>query len=340
MRLAICLLWVSALLLLSSHAKAAVQGQVELEITGDSRSGAGMSFQQWGQALSAAGVQNVRLRSGQDGDKPGIEVGGTAQMPFYKVTAVLGSGDVLIVPGARFRRSECKKLATWLDDLAKLGPPEKREKVAAFGLLATQFQKVNTDLSKPVGFSTQGMTRSEAVNKIAGQLGLTLTIDGTLTEGDDKIEEELTNVSSGSALACILRPIGFCMVPRASGETLSYTVKKAELDHEVWPIGWPADDRKVLPGIQAFHKVNVANKRVTDVLAAIGKNLNVPVLYDHNAMARHGIDLDKTLVTYSNQRTTYKFALDRMLGKVELKLEVRIDEAGKPFLWISTLKPV
>ena len=175
-----------------------------------------MSFQQWGQALAAAGVQNFRLRSAQEGDKPAIEVGGTQQMPFYKVTAVLGAGDELIVPGGRFRRSECKKLAAWLDDLAKRGPPEKREKVSAFGLTASQLEKVNADLSKAVGFSTKGMTRSEAVNKIAGQLGLSLKIEGALADGDDKIEEELSGFSSGTALACILRPIGFCMVPRGS----------------------------------------------------------------------------------------------------------------------------
>ena len=29
-----------------------------------------------------------------------------------------------------------------------------------------------------------------------------------------------------------------------------------------------------------------------------------------------------------------------MLGKIGLKFEVRVDEAGKPFLWVSTIKPV
>ena len=172
-------------LLAAATAWAAPAGQVQLEIAGDAQLGAGMSFQQWGQALAAAGVQNFRLRSGQEGDKPSIEVGGTERMPFYKVTAVLGSRDELIVPGDRFRRSECKRLAAWLDDLAKRGPPEKREKVSAFGLTASQLDKVNADLSKTVGFSTKGMTRSEAVNKIAGQLGLALKIEGVLADGEE-----------------------------------------------------------------------------------------------------------------------------------------------------------
>jgi hypothetical protein len=314
---------------------------VELEIAGNSQIGAGMSFQQWGQALSAAGVQGFRLRAAQQGDKPAIEVGGTDQSPVYKVTAVLGAGDDLVVPGGRFRRTECKQLAAWLNDIAKRGPPEKREKLSAFGLTASQFQKVNSDLSKGVGFSTKGMTRSEAVDKIGGQLGLTLKIEDAFSDGDDKIDEDLSALSSGSALACILRPIGSCLVPRVDGETLSYAVKKAQLDQEVWPVGWPAEGgQKVLPALYEFHNVNVSGVAATKLLAVVGKQIEAPVLFDHNALARHVVDPDKATVSHPQQRTTYSLALRKMLGKVGLKFEIRVDEAGKPFLWVSTIKPV
>jgi hypothetical protein len=341
MRLA-SIIWASVgLVFFASTARGVPPGQVELEIAGNSQLGAGMSFQQWGQALSAAGVQGFRLRAAQQGDKPAIEVGGTEQLPLYKVTAVLGAGDELVVPGGRFRRTECKQLAAWLNDIAKRGPLEKREKLSAFGLTASQFQKVNTDLSKGVGFSTKGMTRSEAVDKIGGQLRLPLKIEDALSDGDDKIEDDLSALSSGSALACILRPIGSCLVPRVDGETLSYAVKKAQLDQEVWPVGWPAEGgQKVLPGLYEFHNVNVSGVAATKLLAVVGKQIEAPVLFDHNAMARHGVDPDKATVSHPQQRTTYSLALRKMLGKVGLKFEIRVDEAGKPFLWVSTIKPV
>ncbi len=235
-------------------------------------------------------------------------------------------------------------MAAWLDDLAKRGPPDKRERVSAFGLTGSQLQKVNADLAKAVGFSTKGMSRSDAVDKIAGQLGLKLAIDGSLTDGakeDDKIEEELSGLSSGTALACILRPIGFCFVPHESGDTLAYTVRKADLDKEIWPIGWPAENGpKVLPSIYEFHNVNISNVAATKVLAVIGKQLGVPVLYDHNALAKYNIDLDKAVLSHPQARTTYSVGLRRMLAKVGLKFELRVDEAGKPFLWVSTMKPV
>ena len=330
-----------ASLVLTITAWAAPAGQVQLEIAGDGQLGAGMSFQQWGQDLAAAGVQNFRLRSAQEGDKPSIEVGGTERMPLYKVTAVLAARDELFVPGGRFRRSECKKLAAWLDDLAKRGLPEKREKLSAFGLTASQLQKVNADLSKAVGFVTKGLTRSEAVTKIAEQLGLSLKIEDALTDGDDKIEEDLSGLSSGTALACILRPIGSCLLPRESGETLAYAVKKAQLDQELWPVGWPAEGaQKVLPALYEFHNVNVSGVTAAKLLEVVGKQITAPVLYDHNALARHGVEPDKAIVTHPQQRTTYSVALRKMLGKIGLKFEVRVDEAGKPFLWVSTIKPV
>jgi hypothetical protein len=330
-----------AALALAGTAWAAPTGVVELVIVGEAQLGAGMSFQQWGQALSAAGVKNFRLRSAQAGDKPLIEVGGKPQMPLYKVTAVLGARDELVVPGGRFRRSECKQLAAWLDELAKRGPPEGREKVSAFGLTTSQLQKASADLSKTVGFSTKGMTRSAAINKIAGRLGLSLKIEDALTDGDDQIEEELSAISCGTALACILRPIGYCMVPCESGETLSYAVKKAALDQEIWPVGWPAEGaQKALPDLYELHNVNVSGVTAAKLLEEVGKQVKSPVFYDHNALARYGIEPDKATVALAQQRTTYSIAMRKMLGKIGLKFEVRVDEAGKAFLWVSTIKSV
>lgn len=322
----------------SAPAPAAPVGQVKLEIVGDAQQGAGMSFQQWSQALGQAGIK-ARMRAATEADKPKIESVGTDQMPIYKVTGVLTSRDELVLPGARFRRSDAKRLAEWLDDIAKRGPPDRREPVVAFGLTEKQLEKAHNDLAKPTGFSTKGMTRSEAVNKIAGQLTLPLKIDGGLADGDDKIEEELSSLSCGTALACILRPSGFAMVPKESGDNLSYNVAKAQLDQPVWPIGWPPKKpQEAIPALYEFRNVSVSGFSAAKVLEAVGKQLGVPVLYDHNAMARYGIDPEKALVSHPMLRTNYSVALRKMLSKAGLKFEVRVDEAEKPFLWISTVK--
>ena len=91
-----------------------------------------------------------------------------------------------------------------------------------------------------------------------------------------------------------------------------------------------------------FHNVNVSGVTAAKLLEVVGKQVNAPVLYDHNVLARYGIEPEKATVSHPQERTTYSVALRKMLAKVEgrLKFEVRVDEAGKPFLWVSTIKPV
>lgn len=329
--------------LVASSAFAAAR--VELEVAGDAQAGAAMGFQQWLQALSRAGIQNVRMRAAQENVKVGIDVRGTDQNPLYVVTGIINNRDELVVPGARFTRGQAGRLKEWLDDLAKNGPPERREAKSAFGLSEKQFEAVRADLAKTVTFNTKGMTRSTAVDKIAKQLGRPLKIEGELAGGDEEIEDELNGLSSGTALACILRPAGYAMAPQESGGSLSYSafqVSKEKLDREVWPIGWPPEKKAadVLPGLFEFRNVNVQNFSAAKVLEAVGKHIQVPILIDHNALARHGIDPDKVMVSHPQKRTNYSIALRKILFQAGLKFEPRVDEAGKGFLWVTSVKPV
>jgi len=79
---------------------------------------------------------------------------------------------------------------------------------------------------------------------------------------------------------------------------------------------------------------------VTTVLEAIAKRLKLPVLLDHSALARHGIEPDKKKVNSPQSRTTSNQLLRKVLSQAGLKSEVRLDEAGKPFLWVTTVKPL
>src|SRR5512140_1874147 len=60
-----------ALTLWAAAASAFAAGQVRLELVGSQ--GAALAFQEWNQTLSKAGIKNVRIRSGDGSDKPGVE---------------------------------------------------------------------------------------------------------------------------------------------------------------------------------------------------------------------------------------------------------------------------
>jgi hypothetical protein len=317
--------------------------KVQLELVGDAQQGAVMAFQDWLRVLREAGIQNVRLRAAGGSEKLGIDVRGSEQSRVYVVTGLLSGRDEIVIPGAgRFHRGDAKRLAAWLDDLAEHGPPDRREPPAAFGLPAKQFDEVRRDLARPLGFSTKDMTRAEAVEKIGQQLRLPLAVEGPLADGEDKIEEDLSGLSCGTALACILRPVGYSLTPRKGAAGPSYAVAKARLDQEVWPIGWPPEkpQGELLPALFELRNVNVQNVTAARVMEAVGKQLQVPILLDHNALARHGVDPAKSNVALPQQRTSYSLALRKLLFQARLKFEIRVDEAGTPFLWVTTVKPV
>ena len=64
----------------------------------------------------------------------------------------------------------------------------------------------------------------------------------------------------------------------------------------------------------------------------------MPFLMDHNGLARQRIDPARVMIEFPESRTYYKKVLSRVLFQVKLKGEVRVDEAGEAFVWISPLK--
>jgi hypothetical protein len=319
-------------------------GTVQLELVGDRSAAA--AFQEWGRALDKGGVLNVRIRSGDaDEAKPRIETAGTPDRPTYHVTGVVVSREEIVLPGGRYKRSEIGRVKEWLDDLAQNGLPDKRPVKVAFGLTQPQYDEIRKALAKPLKFATQGVARGEAVEKISEQLDIPLKFaDGSLRDlGGDKIEDEMTALSSGTALAALLRSAGYSMIPkRAGGKWELSVVKTPSEQKEVWPVGGPPEKPllELLPELAELRNVNVQNVSAATAAEAIGKRAKVPVLYDRVGLAKHHIDPEKKTVSTPQARTTYSLALNKLLFQAGLKFEVRVDEAGTPFLWICTIKPM
>jgi hypothetical protein len=320
----------------------AAQGSVQLELTGASQ-GSALIFQEWGKALSNAGVQNVRFNSSSTLEQPTITTQGVKERPIYVVTGIIMSRDEILLPGGRYRRAELGKVVEWLNDLAANGPPDQRAKRLAFGLTAEQLQKVYSALAAPVGFSTRGMSSDQVVERIGRQLQPPLKIDAdagrALSNGT--VSEELSGLACGTALAYALRPADYCLTLRDAGGSVAFSVAKVRAGLEAWPIGMPVEKApEAVPALFETHNVNVKNAPVADAIRAIGGLLKMPVLLDQKAMTRHGIDPAKKMVSVPQGRMTYHAALRKLLFQAWLKYEVRRDEAGAFFLWITTLKPI
>jgi hypothetical protein len=324
-------------------ARCAGAGRVRLELVGDAR-GSAMAFQQWLRVLTEAGIKNVRIRSGRVAGKVGIQIGGTEAAPEYVVTGVVKSQDELVLPAGRYRRRDVSRLAQWLEDLAEHGPRQGVPEERAFGLEAELFAQVHKDLASRVEFSTKGKQRSEVVDKIRRELSVPLRIDQSAVQSlqTDRTDEELSGLSCGTVLAYVLRPTGLCVVPRQLDRGLEYAVVLSRPGLEIWPVGWEPDrpDRDVVPAMFELHNINVQGVSAATALREMAKRLRLRVLIDENALVRHGVEPAKTAVYHPRKRTTYGIALRKILAQARLKGEVRVDEAGKPFLWVTTVKPM
>jgi hypothetical protein len=316
-------------------------GTVRLELVGDSRSA--MAFQQWAQALGKAGIRDVRFSTAAEPEKPAIDVQGAPGNPLYVVRGIVRSADEIELPGARFRRGEIERLRQWLADLAERGPPQSREKTVAFGLTGAELDKLRGQLAPAVGFATKDMTVRDMVRRLANDMPLRLELDAATADDLDKVKltDDLAELSRGTALACALRAAGHGWRPKTiAGKQVAEVVKLAA-DGELWPAGWDADDvsHELLPGMYEFHNVNVQNIAASEVAATIGRNVRAAVVFDQRALARHEID-PAAKVSLPQARTTYSIALRKLLFQARLKFEIRRDESGMGFLWITTLKPV
>jgi len=298
----------------------------------------------WLKTLSQLGIQGVRIGGNASG-RPEVRNTGTAERPAFHVTGVIGRDGRLTLPGGRFRSSEGTAIARWIAGLAAAAQPES-EKKNVFGLTASQYETLRKDLAQKVEGSTKGKSIRDVANAIARQLKHPVAVAPAAREALDPkllVREELQGVSCGTALAIALRPAGVMMQPNGSSGRAIVAVMPAVAGAQPWPVGWPVptgkQQRELVPPLFDFLDYEVAAVPLEELLEAIGTKLAVPLVYDQNSMALEGIDPAGVTLTLGSGKTYYGRVLAQGLSKARLKYEVRVDEAGHPLIWITTLKP-
>ena len=67
--------------------------------------------------------------------------------------------------------------------------------------------------------------------------------------------------------------------------------------------------------------------------------MEVPLLFDERVLAVRSIDPAKIEVSFPRGKTYIRRAVDRVLSQARLAGELRVDEAEKPFYWITQFGP-
>ncbi|MEK6235062.1 MAG: hypothetical protein N2C14_10140, partial [Planctomycetales bacterium] len=106
-----------------------------------------------------------------------------------------------------------------------------------------------------------------------------------------------------------------------------------------WPIGWTPKKKRseAMPVLMEFLNVEIEPTPLIEVVGILKQHLKTPILIDFNAVVKHEIDLQKK-VSFPSKRTYYDRILRTLLSQAKLVREIRVDEADKPFVWITSFK--
>ncbi|MDZ4780942.1 MAG: hypothetical protein SGJ19_11870 [Planctomycetia bacterium] len=335
----------AGLLLIAAPARGAETARVELTI-GAETPRAAATAQQWYEVLTAIGVDGLQIRQKNPGEAPEVVDQGTKRSPNYRVYGLLSTRNELIVPGHRFSIRDRDGIADWLKQLREEGI-DKASGAAngPFGLTAEQLAQLREDLGRPMEASTTDLAPIDALPMLLEKLRHEVALDPAAQQAlaaAEKNREELRGLSLGVGLTYLVRSAGLVVVPMGQrGGDVVLVVRATDPARESWPIGFEPEVKpeKLVPDIYEFLAVEIEDTAATDVLASLSERLELPMLFDHYALARQGIDLSTVMINLPEKRITYSMLLGKTLSQAKLKYELRVDEADRPFSWITTARP-
>jgi hypothetical protein len=300
--------------------------------------------QKWIGMMKDVGVSNIRIRSGEEGDKTEVRKLGSDERPHYSVTGIITSNNQLRLPGATIRLNDKAALNNWIAKLQDGGDEGVRAKKVAYGLTAKEMVAVHDAVKGVVDFDTKDERTGDVFTKIVKRLDIKVELDSTAADAaksDEPVADELNGLAYGTALAALLRPLGYVFLPeRKLGEKLHLRVTDSKSAKEIWPVGWPPPEAPIRMAPKYGEQTNaeITDYVLADALTAIQKRIQLPLVFDYNNIARQRVDLQMKVSTKKKGRKSYHAVVDEILYQAKLSAEMRIDEAEKPFLWITTLK--
>lgn len=298
----------------------------------------------WIAMLQGMGFSNLRVRAGERGDAAAIHNRGTEEHPRYSVTGIATSANVLKLPGGTIRLGDKGAMQSWIANLQDGGKDGVVAEKVMFGLSRKQMLAVHEALRAPVGFPTKGKRTAEVLKKIVDTIDLKVTLDRSAADAarsDEPVADEFQGISCGTAMAAVLRPLGYVFAPeKPRGGDLQLRVAESSSVKETWPIGWdsPTAAGKLAPAYFKTTNTEINEYVLAEVLDVVQKRVELPLVFDYNALARERVKIDEVKVSSKKGKKSYASLVNELLYKAQLKAEMRIDEAEQPFLWITTLR--
>ena len=273
-----------------------------------------------------------------------VEETESAGTRIIKVRGFLENGK-LVLPSGKYRLSDSAKIRDLLQKFRDDGSDTTLAKKHDFGLTRDQLIDLATKFATPVADPSKGQPFAATVNSIASQTGLSfvrdLNVKAALAD-QEKVAQEFKGMASGTALAALMKSRGLVLEPsRKQGEQVKVHIKRARDSKQSWPVGRDPETAPLMAEPKLFTKmpIGIKNYPLDKVMEAVQKKAGIPFIYDEQAIAGEGIDVAKTKVSISNKNGVLMVMISKLLRQTapkRLSQEIRMDDAGQTFLWITT----
>lgn len=316
---------------------------IELQII--SRAGGELGVQhELMQMLSEVGADRVTTKSTQGNARTNVVESDSNGTRHILVTGIL-DGRTLKLPGGRYSLRDADRVKDYIQKLRDDGAEVTLAEKQAFGLTAPQLVSVFEEFGAKVQIETKGQPTNQVIQELAAGVRTEIEITRKARRMLDTtpVVEEYQGLSTGTAMAGMLRPLGLVLTPyREQGKAIRFRISASTEADEHWPVGWPIEEAPIKAEPKVFERLDdvaIQNFSLQDTLNAIEERVGVPFLYDQNGIARAGIELSEVKVTLVRKRMLYFLVLEKVLAqsRPRLSVEIRKDENGKSFLWISPL---
>lgn len=312
------------------------------------RPSASLAAQEWGPIFQKMNVF-FRVRAAVGGQKP--ETREQSFGTFRRVTAVaaLEPNGRLVFEDRAFRYDDVTELQEWLNELKAYGAQGAPDGKPLWGLDADQFNLVFKELQQKVDVELNGLKFAEAVQQLDKSQAMPVRLTPSTVEllkstaDSGPISQTLEGFSKGAALAIVLRNEGLGFRPlRTPAGGIELTVAPLTEISDPWPVGWKLKESRSQTAPKLFEIVPVELRDVPldAVLDAVAMKSGVPVVVDSARLAEEGVDLSLLKVNVPRRKTSWSLLLRSATAPHRLTRDLKIDELGQPFIWVTIFEPV
>ena len=332
----------------SSDPPSNLKTTVEFEILSGNPS-AGLDAHRWAEALQKFGV-TVQVRTPKLADELGVTEKVRGTLRWVTATGQLAAGGKLAFPDRSFTLSQSTQLKEWIDELKLYGAQGAPEGKPLWGLTADQFGLAFQSLSTPTIKGVEKLSLHEALRALPVPTDMPIRLHSTAARHLStrrtaaQIRTDVAGLSVGTALAAVLADQGLAFRPlRTPTGSIELVVEPLASLKQPWPIGWEfpkeASRHQLASGLFKMVPVGFTDVPLSDVLGAVAEVAAVPVVVNHDSAGRRGVDLKKTLVSYPKKKTAYIVVLNSVVRSHRLTHELRVDERGRPFVYVTAFVP-